>query len=696
MTTQTDRMTGRQNFASLLIAIAACAAVSIFSPSATAQELLGYWQLEETDFGMEAADSSGNGLVGVFEGEVDPNVGGAPGFGSGAAFDGSSGQVLIAESGELIGTLSSDFTVMAWVNPADAEGKGRVFGSAPWAAGAGWAWGTNASQLGLTTWGVVDYTESDSQLEVGQWNHAAVVMDEDFATHFYVNGEFVGTETHSRGGGPTTNDFYIGFGCCEGEHFSGRLDEIGVFDGSLTADQIKNAMLGGVANFNEVADALPFPVGDRSGIGSREVSGSQENIVLSDPVGDPIAGLGQSWYAVANPGTKSGVDSAFLNNERAVPYFHGEDGTWWSGTSDVLDVPMYPFEVEGVITEGPGATGENYTVKLEGESLIYQSGANRFLAGVNDYANPASDTHRSGVAGDTADEVLIDDNQWTDALSRANGGAPIVEVDFKDVADGGEWLSIEFNAGEGCTMCGGVGGEGNSGLLYWDFQDEDGVFPQEQGEGVDEFDAFALMIPDSHLRGPESPRELLNAELVGTIPEREAGWEIDVDPAQGTADTFVVANPDSDIFTTSLDIDGVEFHINPLGEVTEGDSFRFLLADSVTGTPIIATEGWSFDATTGSIVFGTVAPALPGDIDGDGSVAFADFLILSAQFGTMVDAGTGGDIDGDGNVAFPDFLILSSNFGTSAAAASVPEPTSFALLGFGLLGVLMRRRGRSS
>ena len=161
------------------------------------------------------------------------------------------------------GTLTSDFTVMAWVNPADADGKGRVFGSAPWAPGAGWAWGTNASQLELTTWGVVDYTESDSLLEVGQWNHAAVVMDEDFATHLYVNGEFVGTETHSRGGGATDNNFYIGFGCCDGEHFNGRLDEVGVFEGSLTPDQIKNAMLGGVADFNEVAVALPFAVGAR-------------------------------------------------------------------------------------------------------------------------------------------------------------------------------------------------------------------------------------------------------------------------------------------------------------------------------------------------------------------------------------------------------------------------------------------------
>ena len=84
---------------------------------------------------------------------------------------------------------------------------------------------------------------------------------------------------------------------------------------------------------------------------------------------------------------------------------------------------------------------------------------------------------------------------------------------------------------------------------------------------------------------------------------------------------------------------------------------------------------------------------MAGDIDGDGSVAFAGFLILSSNFGSMVVAGTAGDIDGDGSVAFADFLVLSANFGTSAATAPVPEPTGFALLGIaGLACGLLRRR----
>ena len=61
-----------------------------------------------------------------------------------------------------------------------------------------------------------------------------------------------------------------------------------------------------------------------------------------------------------------------------------------------------------------------------------------------------------------------------------------------------------------------------------------------------------------------------------------------------------------------------------------------------------------------------------GDIDGDGQVAFSDFLILSRNFGTAA-AQSGGDIDCDGQVAFGDFLILSRNFGQSTIAAAADD-----------------------
>ena len=81
-----------------------------------------------------------------------------------------------------------------------------------------------------------------------------------------------------------------------------------------------------------------------------------------------------------------------------------------------------------------------------------------------------------------------------------------------------------------------------------------------------------------------------------------------------------------------------------------------------------------------------------GDVDGNGEVAFNDFLILAQNFGQTVADHTSGDIDCNGEVTFNDFLILAQNFGQSASAAAIPEPSSFSLLSLAGLGLVLFRR----
>ena len=103
-----------------------------------------------------------------------------------------------------------------------------------------------------------------------------------------------------------------------------------------------------------------------------------------------------------------------------------------------------------------------------------------------------------------------------------------------------------------------------------------------------------------------------------------------------------------------------------------------------------ASMGFANHNWTGQL--NLVANPLPGDIDGDGTVAFTDFLILSANFDMDVDKYTSGDFDGNGKVEFSDFLKLSENFGqASAVAAPVPEPSSVLLLIIGLASCRIRR-----
>lgn len=93
-----------------------------------------------------------------------------------------------------------------------------------------------------------------------------------------------------------------------------------------------------------------------------------------------------------------------------------------------------------------------------------------------------------------------------------------------------------------------------------------------------------------------------------------------------------------------------------------------------------------------------------GDNDLNGSVEFADFLALSASFGSLevpdprpreFSGWSSGDYNCNDQVGFEDFLQLSANFGTSGPAenlASVPEPAAgnwFALV----IGISLAARG---
>lgn len=58
---------------------------------------------------------------------------------------------------------------------------------------------------------------------------------------------------------------------------------------------------------------------------------------------------------------------------------------------------------------------------------------------------------------------------------------------------------------------------------------------------------------------------------------------------------------------------------------------------------------------------------LPADIDGNGTVDVADFLILAYNYGNENMTRSEGDLDGDGLVALSDFIVLRDTFGQSKA-----------------------------
>ena len=181
-----------------------------------------------------------------------------------------------------------------------------------------------------------------------------------------------------------------------------------------------------------------------------------------------------------------------------------------------------------------------------------------------------------------------------------------------------------------------------------------------------------------------------------TTPSTFSDWYVDslngvlsiVDPGSNfVATTRLDGDFNLDNVVDLLDIDllGVEitagtnngaFDLNNDGLVNQDDLDQFL------GGNIISAGN-----------------TLNGDADFDGQVTFADFLVLSANFGQVDKKWSEGDFAVNGQVEFADFLTLSSNFGASADPTpalvdQVPEPQTWFLIvtGLSLLGSLRRRR----
>ena len=136
------------------------------------------------------------------------------------------------------------------------------------------------------------------------------------------------------------------------------------------------------------------------------------------------------------------------------------------------------------------------------------------------------------------------------------------------------------------------------------------------------------------------------------------------------------------------------------------DGFAPSLGDSFT-VLTFATKTGDFSDFTGSDVGGHLElrrsftatglvlkarPAIDGDINLDGIVNIFDINAVSSNWSTV---GPQGDANGDGIVNIFDINLISSNWGaTGGVATAVPEPSSLALAGIAVAGMLACRRRR--
>jgi len=202
---------------------------------------------------------------------------------------------------------------------------------------------------------------------------------------------------------------------------------------------------------------------------------------------------------------------------------------------------------------------------------------------------------------------------------------------------------------------------------FWEFRSLGSVGDLNPEIPVD-FDAW------THLgirRGGNGAEVYLNGELV-------AG-DINPDPAN-------FFNTFANVITLGGDreVDGLFFGLV--------DDFKVMGTADFTFDPAVDMDFFATD-----VVGCTPTNELLGDFDGVDGVSFADFLVLSGNFGNEVSSYAEGDVDCNGTVEFADFLALSANFGqTLGGAAAVPEPGGMTLLLPALLLLCLRKRNATT
>jgi len=471
-------------------------------------------------------------------------------------------------------------------------------------------------------------------------------------------------------------------------------------------------------NYSIVDEFLPqeLSVGG-VGIGTLDITGESNGLLFGEP--ELKSGLAQYWFKgnmrPTNPdgGVEAFQDVGTTGNETFPLMNPGggaivNDTTWFAGSQNPnlvsgVVLPTYPPEV----TSFPGWNGDQYGVKFIGEVFIRENGEHLIRDGIDDFTMIAIDVDGNGeldtldeitsddigqVGASSIDDVHVLDDDWANLDGSSQDALFHGIADFEGIEGEGSWRKIEIWMSED--------GGGDGAIVYMGHLDDPDIFDDTNGGALtqEEIDAFAIKQED--LRTTIAP-------IIGGKSSAALATDVQyiVEANADGADQIVVNDAEGTLETT-LDVAGATIVVKGDG-LAEGTSINLFDADILTGTDslnLMFDDAGQWDVSqiaSGVITFGAGGgpvcdPTAGPDIDGDSTVGFSDFLVLSNSFGQAV-GGAGhlqGDLDCSGDVAFADFLALSNAFG-QPAASSVPEPSGLALLATaGLLGGLVRRRRR--
>ncbi len=311
------------------------AQAGVAQKAANNQGLVGYWSFDEGT-GTQAGDASGQGNTGTLTNGptwVDGKLGKA------ANFDGTDDYASVVNSSSLQFSGAVPITLSVWVNPAQntaystflVKGRDTIDNAANYAirqSSSGKKLEFYFNQTGSVSWHVWSST-SDIFTSTSTWYHVTIAYTFGTAGSIvaYVNGSPI-AGSWITGSGSATADVdtqALVFGrITSGERFSGKLDEVRIFNRALEATEITNLYNLGAAKLqktqssdltNGLVGYWPFNGKDVSGTTAYDRSGQGNNGTLTN---GPTVTEGRSGQALAFNGSNQSINCGVLATKPAT------------------------------------------------------------------------------------------------------------------------------------------------------------------------------------------------------------------------------------------------------------------------------------------------------------------------------------------------------------------------------------------
>jgi glucose/arabinose dehydrogenase/chitodextrinase len=188
--------------------------------------------------GSSVSDSSGAGN----SGSIGSAVWSSPGrFGGAVSFNGTNARVTVADAPSL--RLTSAMTLEAWVFPTTTSGTWRDViykGNDNYYLMATSSVGSRPAAGGIFA-GSYGEVFGPSALAANTWTHLAVTYDGS-VLRLYVNGALVASQAKTGSLATSSSPLQIGGDSLYGQYFSGRIDEVRVYNTALTQAAIQADM----------------------------------------------------------------------------------------------------------------------------------------------------------------------------------------------------------------------------------------------------------------------------------------------------------------------------------------------------------------------------------------------------------------------------------------------------------------------